>query len=176
MDSHRERLSVIVMVALGASMACSGAWAVNKCTAADGKVVFQDAPCTGRGESVNVKPASGHAPKGAAPAGTAQPTTKQGVPTEGVFGESWQRRTYLENRGIPDAYATINAEKQACDRKIANLRAQQGSANNNLAGAMYLQSLAAEMQATATMCDTRSRELNAQLESMKNELNALKAK
>lgn len=93
-----------------------------------------------------------------------------------MFGESWQRKTYLENRGIPDTYATINAEKQACERRIANLRAQQGSANNNLAGATYLQSLAAEMQATATLCDTRSRELHTQLESMKAELKALQTK
>lgn len=42
-------------------------------------------------------------------------------------------------------------------------------------GATYLQSLAAEMQATATMCDVRSRELNANLDSMKKELRELQA-
>ena len=36
------------------------AWAVNKCTGPDGKVAFQDAPCTGKGEKLDVRPASGH--------------------------------------------------------------------------------------------------------------------
>lgn len=34
-------------------------WAVNKCTGTDGAVVFQDAPCAGRGEVLKVSPASG---------------------------------------------------------------------------------------------------------------------
>jgi len=37
------------------------AWAINKCTGADGKVVFQDLPCAGRGEKIEVRPASGYA-------------------------------------------------------------------------------------------------------------------
>ncbi len=35
------------------------AWAVNKCTGADGKVAFQDAPCMGRGETLNIRSAPG---------------------------------------------------------------------------------------------------------------------
>lgn len=42
-------------------LAVSPAWAVNKCTGADGAVVFQDAPCAGKGEALNVRPASGAA-------------------------------------------------------------------------------------------------------------------
>lgn len=37
------------------------AWAINKCTNANGKVSFQDAPCAGQGEKIEVRPASGHA-------------------------------------------------------------------------------------------------------------------
>jgi hypothetical protein len=44
-----------------ASLATAPAAAVNKCTGADGKVVFQDAPCMGKGETITVRPASGHA-------------------------------------------------------------------------------------------------------------------
>ena len=32
---------------------CTPAWAINKCTLADGKVVYQDAPCQGGGTTVN---------------------------------------------------------------------------------------------------------------------------
>lgn len=44
---------------------CAPAWAINKCTGADGKVAFQDAPCaTGRTEHVVVRPARGDADAG----------------------------------------------------------------------------------------------------------------
>lgn len=45
-------------------------WAINKCTGPDGKVAFQDAPCAGKGEKIEVRPASGGAPT-AIPAGPA---------------------------------------------------------------------------------------------------------
>ncbi len=45
-------------------LAASHAWAVNKCTGADGKVSFQDAPCagTGKGDALTVRPSGGDAP------------------------------------------------------------------------------------------------------------------
>lgn len=47
-------------------------WAVNKCIGPDGKVAFQDAPCVGKGEKLDVRPASGAAITSAP---TAQPKT-----------------------------------------------------------------------------------------------------
>ena len=44
-----------------ALLAASPAWAINKCKGPDGKVIFQDAPCVGQGEKIEVRPASGHA-------------------------------------------------------------------------------------------------------------------
>lgn len=44
----------------------SPAWAINKCTI-DGQVVFQDAACPGKGETLVVKPASGRSPGALAP-------------------------------------------------------------------------------------------------------------
>lgn len=41
------------------TLAAAPAWAVNKCTGPDGAVVFQDAPCAGKGETIKVTPASG---------------------------------------------------------------------------------------------------------------------
>jgi len=46
---------------LALALTCAPAWAINKCTGADGKVVFQDLPCAGQGEVIEVKPASGAA-------------------------------------------------------------------------------------------------------------------
>lgn len=49
----------LALAAAAIGAASSGAWAVNKCTGPDGTVVFQDAPCTGKGESITVRPATG---------------------------------------------------------------------------------------------------------------------
>ena len=45
-----------------AALLVAPAWAVNKCTGPDGKVAFQDAPCVGKGEKIEVLPASGGTP------------------------------------------------------------------------------------------------------------------
>ena len=49
----------LVVAALLATL-CAPAWAINKCTGADGKVSFQDAPCAGAGVTLDVRPASGN--------------------------------------------------------------------------------------------------------------------
>lgn len=70
------------------------AWAVNKCTDANGKVSFQDAPCVGEGEKIDVRPAI----QGATPIRPAPSAGK-----EGAFGASWQRKQYLQTQGVPQA-------------------------------------------------------------------------
>lgn len=146
--------------------ALAPAWAIHKCKEADGKTVFQDAPCAGQGEKIEVRPASGSAPRtGATPAAA----------KEGVFGEKWQRRSYLENRGVPDARAAIGNHQRQCESQQAALAGRKRLAANNLAGATLEQSISTEMQATATLCDSKSRELRAQLEALERELHALRA-
>lgn len=73
------------------------AWAVNKCTGADGKAVFQDAPCAGKGEALDVRPASGHAGRvpsplptpvqtqATAPAPTTPPVPAPAVPAKSAL-------------------------------------------------------------------------------------------
>lgn len=169
-----------------ALIAAAPAWAINKCTGSDGKAVFQDAPCAGKGEEIVVRPASGHAPvaptpTAAAPAGTAAvapagATAAAPQKKEGAFGESWQRRTFLENRGVPDARAALQAHRNACDSKQRELSSQKSRANNNLAGATWLQSISTEMQAAATICEAKTRELQGNLEGLEKELRQLQAK
>lgn len=52
----------LVGALLAGLLVCAPAWAVNKCTGADGKVSFQDAPCAGKGETLTVRPSGGTAP------------------------------------------------------------------------------------------------------------------
>ena len=170
---------------LSTVMAFAPAWAINKCVGADGKVSFQDAPCAGQGSEIQVKPASGSAPKSAptvapvadspqqAGAASATNTVKK---KEGAFGESWQRRTWLEQSGLPNARVAIDNHQNRCLQQQSNLASQKSRANNNLAGATWEQSISAEMQAAATMCDAKARELRAQLESYEREYRELQSK
>lgn len=81
------------------------AWAVNKCTDADGKVSFQDGPCLGQGEKIEVKPAM----QGATPVPPGPSTAK-----EGAFGPTWQRKHYLQNQGVPQARAALERNQREC--------------------------------------------------------------
>jgi len=163
-----------------ALLAASPAWAINKCKGPDGKVTFQDAPCMGQGEKIEVRPASGTTPKSAAPVAAASAPAQAAAPAsarkENVFGERWQRRTYLENRGIPDARAAIDGHQADCAAQQAQLASKKKRATNSLAGATWEDSISGEMQAAATTCDTRARELRAELDSLQRELRELQAK
>ena len=48
-----------VLWTTGFALLCSQAWAINKCTGIDGQTTFQDTPCAGKGEAINIRPASG---------------------------------------------------------------------------------------------------------------------
>lgn len=170
---------------LCAVVALNPAWAINKCIGADGKVAFQDAPCAGKGGAIEVKPASGSAPKPTPAVAPAGDSPKQSAAAavdapakkkEGAFGDSWQRRTWLEQTGIPGTRADIDNHQRSCVQKQQSLASQKTRANNNLAGATWEQSISAEMQAAATMCDSKTRDLRTQLESYERELRDLQAK
>ncbi|WP_199227672.1 DUF4124 domain-containing protein [Acidovorax sp. HMWF018] len=60
----------LIALSVGVLALTGPAWAVNKCTGPDGKTVFQDAPCTGKGEKIEVRPASGNVSQPAAPVAT----------------------------------------------------------------------------------------------------------
>lgn len=59
MTRNRTIIAATILAALS-----SPTWAINKCTLADGKVTFQDAPCaTGTGGSIEKKPKPDQEPK-----------------------------------------------------------------------------------------------------------------
>ena len=64
-----------------ALIAAAPAWAVNKCTGPDGKTVFQDAPCAGKGEKIEVRPASGFAVRAPAPVASESPSAAATPPS-----------------------------------------------------------------------------------------------
>lgn len=183
------------------------AWAINKCTGPDGKVSFQDAPCTGggKGEKVEVRlsssgigtaapaasaaapaasPASGAsaAAPAAPPAGSASAPAAPAAATapaprkEGAFGETWRRKTDLEQRLVREARGALQTHQQRCAAEQRDRAARRTQARTNATVATSEQAITSEMQAAAAACELRSRELQANVDALEKELRELSKK
>ena len=139
------------------------AWAVNKCTDADGKVSFQDAPCAGEGEKIDVRPAM----EGASPV---QPPPSTGK--EGAFGPSWQRKHYLQTQGIPQARAAIERNQKECAAPPDASVAHSGPLRRGTlpSGSQFAQDIAAAAAKAKLDCEARTQDLRQQLKSLEDEL------
>ena len=82
---------------------------------------------------------------------------------------------FLRNQGVRDANTNLNIHNNDCRIKMEQLENKKRHANNNLAGATWEQSISAEMQAHATLCDMRQRELLAHRDRLEQELRELQA-
>lgn len=144
----------------------SPAWAVNKCTGADGKVSFQDAPCDGAGEKVDVRPAM----EGATPIPPAPSVGK-----EGAFGASWQRKNHLQNQAIPQARAAIERNRRECEAPPEEAVAHAGPLRrgNLPQGNQFVQERDAAAARDKAACEARTQELRQQLRALENELGSL---
>lgn len=176
---EREPMHIHTMLA-AALLAATPAWAINKCKTPEGKTVFQDAPCAGQGEKIEVRPASGYAVRAPVSAASAPASPQAAAPAatakkEGAFGESWRRKTDLESHLISNTRAALNGHLRDCEAQQRQLASKKGQARNNLAGATWEQSISAEMQAAATTCDTKARDMRARLEGYEKELRELQA-
>ena len=166
-----------ILVLSTAAALLSPAWAVNKCTDAQGRVSFQDKACPGQGEAIEVKPATG-------PISRSAPAPAPRQSKEGAFGESWQRRMYLEERGIPEALQALNDSQAQCDQvqnsapTLLNRRSLTVSNLNNPDGnqAAVSDTPKPDLQAVSSMCASRQKELRTQLESLEKELRGLQSK
>lgn len=157
-------------------------WAINKCTGADGKVSFQDAPCLGKGELLDVRPASGkgNAPAvapagtGATAAGAANPQTEaQRIDAQVTASQRERRKRDLEQLFIPQAKAATEQHRASCAQKQASLDASKYAYKQNLYGKTHAAQVASEMAAAAAACETKDRELKESLEGLRKECDAL---
>lgn len=144
------------------------ALAINKCTGKDGAVVFQDAPCPGKGEKLVVKPATGDAPTAA----SAPQSTTDRLNAQLQVMQRDRQRTELEY-ALQEAQNRQAGNSRACEADFERLRALKARANNNLAGATWENSISQEMSAVATRCDTKNRELMASIGAITKECRAL---
>lgn len=152
-------------------LAVSPVWAVNKCTGADGAVVFQDAPCAGKGEALTVRPASGVAKEKAAAA--VEPGTKktdvQRIEEQVAASQKERRLRDLEQREVPSAEQAIRAHLQACKDEQERLERSKGEYVQNFYGKTDAAQKASEQAAAAARCDTKDRELRLRHEALRSE-------
>ncbi len=150
-------------------------WAINKCTGPDGKMVYQDAACAGKGEKINVRPASGDgAIRAATSLSTQGATTKPLTEAQRIEAQisdlqRARRKQELENILVPDAQRAIRNQRDQCDQELKALQAKKGMAKNNLAGATWESSISTEMTAVATRCDTKNRDSSEVLKALRDE-------
>lgn len=149
---------------------CLPSWAMYKCVSMSGGVTFQEQPCERTQAQTAIKPLvvapkmeSATQPDPTA-VGTSRPTLQQ------------QNQQYEKERLRHDAeYALQNKmmrleqHRQRCDAEQREILANRARANNNLAGAMYEQSIATEAAAAATRCDTRGRDIQAEVEEARRQ-------
>ena len=146
-------------------LSAAPAWAINKCTGPDGKTVFQDAPCAGKGEKIEVKPASGNAPVAPAPAAVASGGSPAPVPAgtatatpakkEGPYGETWRRKTDLESHLINNARGDLNAHLRDCDAQQRQLASKKSLARLSPA-------MAEAARTTGVLAPTMAKEIDGQ--------------
>lgn len=173
-----RNMCVRIFWAIVLSVITLNSWAVNKCKTADGKTVFQDAPCMGAGETLRVRPASGSAPPVAAsaapPDGSAgSPSSQAGEPPKGTTyvqqlarakDERERREKWFEMRKFEQVMDSQIAE---CSREQQRLASEKNYSKNNLAGATRDVSISNEMQAAASLCGERIKVVQVQLEAAK---------
>lgn len=167
----------ITMLWAALLLAVSPVWAINKCTGPDGKLVFQDAPCQGKGELLDVKPASG---KGNSPAvavsGTApaKPMTEaQRIEAQVTASQRERRRRDLETIETPQAVAVLDKHRRGCEQEQKDMASGQYKYVQNLYGKTHAAQMASEMAAASARCDLKDRELKERLEALKSECAAL---
>ena len=126
---------------------------VYKCKDEKGRLVFSQRACAADAEKIKV-----------------DPPAKTGTNFAGSDFSEFDAKKSKDNReaAIANAYKRIDMLRAERDNKIANLKHRQGYANNNLAGATYMQSLATEMQAVTD-------DYNARIEIEMKEIESLRA-
>lgn len=109
------------------TIAAAPTWAVNKCTGPDGAVVFQDAPCAGKGEAIKVSPAMGSGTAQGSPDGAARARAELAA-----VNRRAETRAAIE-RGEPLVGMTEAELQQAMgDPNRANLANYNGTQHNQL--------------------------------------------
>ena len=149
------------------------AFAINKCTGADGKIVFQDTHCMSKEEALTVKSTVGQSAAPLVDSPTAS-TLSVGSKKERFYGAKWRRRTDLELHLIFNARRELLDHLQECQMQQAAFAEKRVGTRAKAAGTSDAPSTS-EVQAAAYLCDSRTRDLQVKLEGYERELSEFKA-
>ena len=145
---------------------------VYKCNQG-GSVVFTSTPCDTGAKPLDVKPASGQGrrpelPSSESPAQASAPGTPPAAKPLSLTERADQaaRRRILDDE-IWRKQQSINVLSDEMQQRQTQLRNKKSWANNNLAGAVWEQSISDEMQAVAAEYDLRIRKASKELEDLK---------
>lgn len=149
--------TILPMIAAVLFLPSAGAQEPYKCKTAAG-FVYQDSPC--KAQAPKTQP-SGTAPDATANQPPRTPSAAVPAPQSEAQARMERDKAYLAESAkarrrsdikyeIDRLEESIVASQQAMSAEISALEYQKTSARNNLAGAVYLQSLSAEMQAVTS--------------------------
>lgn len=168
MPTTTARRTFGALVTLAALLLATSAHAqVYKCRI-DGQMVFSDQPCVADAKPIDVRPASGRAAT-PAPGETAAPVSPAAqLKARGDQMERERLVRDLDHR-ISVEHSRIRDQEDNMARELAALRAKKDQANNNLAGAMWEQSISQEMSAVVARYDVRIRAIHGEIERLQGE-------
>ena len=146
------------------AMAASGpALAVNKCTGADGRVTYQDAPCVGgKTQEVDVSPPVG---------GAKVPPSSEAARVEGQVSAMQRSRRAMElrERLLPEAEAAVKKNQTACEARQKELADQRAAQGQNRFTRGQAQQSTMELRSEKASCHAKERELKANLQALTRE-------
>lgn len=168
-----NRLALALIAAAAAAPAHAQ---VYKCKDASGTTIFASQPCGAGAQALDVRPASGASrPSATAPAASivapgARPSTEDAIPAAprsmSQRADDAARRRILDD-DIWRKQRGIDALQEELHTRQQQLRNKKTWANNNLAGAVWEQSISDEMQAVAAEYDIKIRRASKDLDELK---------
>jgi multidrug resistance efflux pump len=144
---------------------------VYKCNQGGG-VIFTSTPCDTNAKPLDVRPASGQGRRPELPHAEAPQASAPGSPPAAKPLSLTERADQAARRRILDdeiwrKQQSINALTDEMTQRQTQLRNKKSWANNNLAGAVWEQSISDEMQAVAAEYDLKIRKASKELEDLK---------
>lgn len=159
-------MKIILLALLAVASSCTLAATINKCVTA-GKTVIQDTPCANN--ALPVKSYSQSATS--APAGADLARQRDFL----AQGKRDREIRDLQYR-IEQTEASIHNSRAAMSAAISSLQQKKTAANNNLAGAVWEQSISQEMSAVTDKHTADIQVKQSALDRMRKDLDDLRAK
>ena len=159
-----RRLFAIAILA-----AAQPSWALYKCVGAGGSTSFQETPCERSQAQTAIKPlVEAPKPTVAPPSESPAPTGRPSLDQQLKEAEADRLKTQA-GYTLRDKANQLERHQRACDAQQREILANTARARNNLAGATYAQSIATEANAAAVRCETRARELQAEVDEARRQ-------